>query len=161
LLSKNRATQNDVIFQDGGLDRNSGSITVMSRKKQYDENDVVGCYIFSHLFIATTNEANATTRHRPTSSDTGNEHSGRQTGSIPVDVSRSCVGFVDPRNIDVAVGILLLGGLKLKMTLGYHYPPPVHCERDFNSVHGRSLMMCQVKSTLYIAGAADRSQQTH
>jgi len=40
LLSMNGTTSNDVIFQNGGLDRNSGSITVMSRNKQYDENDV-------------------------------------------------------------------------------------------------------------------------
>jgi len=46
-----------------------------------------------------------------------------------------------PENIGVAVGILLLGGVELKISLGIIIAP-VHWERDFNSVHGTKVKRC-------------------
>ena len=62
-------------------------------------------------------------------------------------VCNSAIVFLDPENMGVAVGIILLSCLQAKICLGVVSPPPVHGARCFFSVHGTKVNTPQFSST--------------
>jgi len=100
LLSKDRATSSDVIFQDG---------------------DYIRVYGVSEANATTTDIAGSQTKRKI--GRFGSRHVHFRCWATSGDVSSSCVGFADLENIDAAVEMLLLRGVGLKMPLGVIIPP--------------------------------------